>query len=215
MFALPGKEAELKGRRERGKTWYWQVEVSQEFIYSMSKYCLSIYYTPGPVLDVEDIAVNKIGISNLMKFSFKRERQEIKMTIKKKLKWQSYNNTLWISEIYCTYTLIHKAEWREDRECGREMPVWARLTGACAGVGDLHHESSIWARSCRWRHELWYLGKEYSETNQEAAAADSVSDGGGERLRLEWGVSGQVGPWGTLKGFKLFLWVKWGDTGGS
>lgn len=52
----------------------------------MSKYCLSIYYTPDPVLDVEDITVNKIEISDLTKFSFKRERQEIKMAIKKKLK---------------------------------------------------------------------------------------------------------------------------------
>lgn len=94
VFALPGKEAELKGRRARGETWYWQVEVSQEFIYLMSKYCLSIYYTPDPVLDVEDIAVNKIEISDLTKFSFKRERQEIKMAIKKKLKWQNYNKTL-------------------------------------------------------------------------------------------------------------------------
>lgn len=57
----------------------------------MSKCCVSIHYLPGSVLDAGDTAVNRIEMSDLMKLSFTREKQEIKMT---NLFLKNYNNTL-------------------------------------------------------------------------------------------------------------------------
>lgn len=54
----------------------------------MSKCCVSIHYIPGSVLDAGDTAVNRIEMSDLTKLSFKRERQEIKMT---NLFFKNYN----------------------------------------------------------------------------------------------------------------------------
>lgn len=57
----------------------------------MSKCCVSIHYIPGSVLDAGDMAVHRIEMSDLMKLSFKRERQEINMT---NLFLKNYNTTL-------------------------------------------------------------------------------------------------------------------------
>lgn len=101
----------------------------------------------------------------------------------------------------------HRHKAGEDQEPGRKLQFRRENRGSP------HYRIS--SESSRGRQGLelgWYLSKEHPKTNQEAAGGWSpvrvVGCGGGEGLRLECDESDQVGLWGLLKRFRLFLQVR-------